>query len=349
MAVPDATDDKETYPRRKLGPAEHWGRTVETRIEDVAQAHVKSSESLEGGSRYEASSAGDMTRIASGLEDVADGLAAAINQFPQYFTASAQATNFSIPTSWRTVASLSIPRPSGFNRLELTAQGTTSVIVQGPVDTGGFKWPFPLSSVTREFGPRPPLPYHNGIDFGQAQGTTIPASADGTVILKDYYDDWGNYLRIGHAPSGSTTIWTGYAHMRVPATWSVGDTIRQGQKVGEVGTTGQSTGPHLHFETAVNGTRINPRDFMAVFGESGGGSTSDPTKTRARLVIGGTATIPFEPFSPGGADQLHFALGGTSRSVSGTTEVEVQLIADVSSPADPSNLALLTVTGGFTP
>ncbi|MGP9025895.1 phage tail spike protein [Candidatus Enterococcus leclercqii] len=106
---------------------------------------------------------------------------------------------------------------------------------------------------------------HNGIDLVNGNPTTpIYASAAGEVVIAGSYPEWyGNYVVIKH----SDGLYTGYAHqsqLRV----SVGDTVKQGQQIGNMGTTGPSTGPHLHFQFFKNGPWpsqndfINPREYI---------------------------------------------------------------------------------------
>jgi len=94
---------------------------------------------------------------------------------------------------------------------------------------------------------------HNGVDFGASHGTSIVAADSGTVIISGYNSSYGNYVVIDHG-NGMTTL---YAHMSTRSV-SVGNTVSRGQQIGLVGSTGVSTGPHLHFEVSINGVRINP-------------------------------------------------------------------------------------------
>lgn len=85
--------------------------------------------------------------------------------------------------------------------------------------------------------------FHRGIDFAHPQGTPILAIADGEVIFSGWHDSWGNYVRIRHG-NGHCSL---YAH-NVSNSVRVGDQVKQGDVIGLVGSTGNSTGPHLHFE-----------------------------------------------------------------------------------------------------
>lgn len=119
-------------------------------------------------------------------------------------------------------------------------------------------------TVTSEFGYRihpitEAYSLHNGIDLVNGNATTpIFAAAAGEVVIAGSYPDWyGNYVVIKHADG----IYTGYAHqsqLRV----SVGDTVNQGQQIGNMGTTGPSTGPHLHFQFFTNGPWPSSDDFI---------------------------------------------------------------------------------------
>lgn len=106
---------------------------------------------------------------------------------------------------------------------------------------------------------------HNGIDLGYASGTPIYSIADGTVVAAGYGASAGNYVNIGHDIDGDGTYdYTTYNyHMVEPTPLSVGDTVTGGQQVGKVGTTGGSTGPHLHFGISdKSGKYIDPEPIL---------------------------------------------------------------------------------------
>lgn len=96
---------------------------------------------------------------------------------------------------------------------------------------------------------------HAGVDFAAPRGTPIYAAGDGTVQRANYFGSYGNYVMIRHANGYSTA----YAHLNGFARGiKAGTRVRQGQVIGYVGTTGRSTGPHLHYEVHVNGKQMNP-------------------------------------------------------------------------------------------
>lgn len=129
--------------------------------------------------------------------------------------------------------------------------------------TGSFKWPTPSSNIiTSLFGTRlhPIYNYyrtHYGVDIGAYYGSDIIAADRGTVTVSAYHWSYGNYIVINHG-NGYVTL---YAHLSSRLV-SAGDEVSQGEVIGLVGSTGDSTGPHLHFEIRQNGTCINPLDFF---------------------------------------------------------------------------------------
>ena len=98
---------------------------------------------------------------------------------------------------------------------------------------------------------------HTGLDFQASAGTPIVAAAGGVVVTQEYHVAYGNMLEVDH---GNDLV-TRYAHAsRVLV--KKGDLIKRGQKIAEVGTTGRSTGPHLHFEVLVQGVPQDPQKFL---------------------------------------------------------------------------------------
>lgn len=98
---------------------------------------------------------------------------------------------------------------------------------------------------------------HTGIDYQAGIGTAILAAAGGVVVTQEFRPDYGNMIEIDH---GKDLI-TRYAHASKVMV-KKGDLVKRGQKIGEVGTTGRSTGPHLHFEVLVRGVPQDPQKFM---------------------------------------------------------------------------------------
>ena len=138
----------------------------------------------------------------------------------------------------------------------------------------GFLWPLNgYNTLTSLFGSRiHPITgranNHTGIDIPAPAGTAILASKSGVVITSTRNGSYGNYVVVGHS-DGTSTL---YAHMSSRSV-SQGQTVKQGQVVGRVGTTGSSTGNHLHFEVRVNGSRVDPVSYFknkTLYVQSGG-------------------------------------------------------------------------------
>ena len=98
---------------------------------------------------------------------------------------------------------------------------------------------------------------HKGIDLADASGTPIYATADGVVSRADWFSSYGLYVSLEHGGS----LQTRYGHMS-RLNVAAGQRVRKGEIVGYVGSTGRSTGPHLHYEVRVNGEAVNPVPYM---------------------------------------------------------------------------------------
>ena len=128
---------------------------------------------------------------------------------------------------------------------------------------GDFTWPAPgVSRVTSEFGNRfHPIfkknKLHTGLDIGAPTNTTIVASNAGTVIKAGWNNSYGYMVMIDHG-GGIVTLYAHNSSLIVKA----GDVVAKGQAISKSGSTGNSTGPHLHFEVRVNGQYVNPRDYV---------------------------------------------------------------------------------------
>ena len=129
--------------------------------------------------------------------------------------------------------------------------------------SGGYIWPCSSKYVTSPLGARytgiaGASTNHAGIDIGRVGYTTQAVAAKaGTVIISSYNKYRGNYVVVSHG-SGNTTT---YQHLSSRSV-SVGDKVAQGQVVGITGTTGVSSGPHLHFEITENGQIVNPLKYL---------------------------------------------------------------------------------------
>ncbi|MEE1011179.1 MAG: peptidoglycan DD-metalloendopeptidase family protein [Acutalibacteraceae bacterium] len=124
--------------------------------------------------------------------------------------------------------------------------------------TDMFTWPLAVDgTITSRFGTRKDpisgeIKTHGGTDIATATGTSILAAADGTVISATWHNSYGYYVKIKHNDTYSTL----YAHCSALLV-SEGQQVKQGQVIAQVGSTGYSTGPHLHFEVIQNGVRVD--------------------------------------------------------------------------------------------
>ena len=103
--------------------------------------------------------------------------------------------------------------------------------------------------------------FHEGMDFMAETGTTAHAAAGGVVVYSDSHSQYGNMIEIDH---GNGLI-TRYAHLSKRLA-KIGDVVLSGSKIGQVGSTGRATGPHLHFEVRQNGAPLNPTRFLRLPG-----------------------------------------------------------------------------------
>lgn len=129
----------------------------------------------------------------------------------------------------------------------------------------------PPGRVTQVYGARPEyyaqfgLDGHEGVDWGGKEGDPVLAAADGVVKLiakDDGRHAYGNQIRLTHTV-GTDVYETIYAHLRGFVTEvKQGDAVKAGQQIGYLGSTGNSSGPHLHFSVKKNGKLVNPSLFL---------------------------------------------------------------------------------------
>lgn len=132
----------------------------------------------------------------------------------------------------------------------------------GVLNTGSlsFRWPlagYGYGNITQYYGGMYSGTPHKGLDIGVPYGTPIYASESGQVLSAEFHWSWGNNVLIWHNGTYSTR----YAHCSSLAV-SAGQYVEKGQVIGYVGSTGQSSGNHLHFEVYQNGTRVDPLGFV---------------------------------------------------------------------------------------
>lgn len=173
-----------------------------------------------------------------------------------------QATLDRIAELERQAAAAEAAKKQSAGSTSASASGVTSAasIAGG---SGNLTWPIPgYYTITSEYGYRIHPIYgvyklHNGIDVGAPTGASFVAADDGVVILAEYYGGYGNCVVISHG-NGLTTR---YAH-GTSILVSEGQTVTKGTPVLTVGSTGLSTGPHAHFEVSINGSTVNPLNYL---------------------------------------------------------------------------------------
>ena len=151
--------------------------------------------------------------------------------------------------------------PDRFEYFDAEGAGVRRALLATPVDS---------ARITSNYGRRrhPILGYsrmHRGVDFGAPTGTPIRAAGDGTVVSRGWKGAYGRYIRIRHRGGYQTA----YAHLsRYAKGLRQGRRVKQSQVIGYVGSSGLSTGPHLHYEVLVNGRQVNPVRLKLPSGKS---------------------------------------------------------------------------------
>ncbi|WP_158251165.1 M23 family metallopeptidase [Cryobacterium sp. Y11] len=153
------------------------------------------------------------------------------------------------------------PEPTSYTTS--ASNGAWSSLVPSQLSDQGWALPV-LGRITSPFGPRPNKPvdgvgdYHNGTDIAAPCGRPVFAATGGKVVDAGYQGSYGKWVLIDHGNG----VETGYAH-NSKLLVDAGQLVVAGEIIAVVGTTGASSGCHVHFETLVNGARVNPQSFMS--------------------------------------------------------------------------------------
>ncbi len=217
-------------------------------------------------------------RVAIALATV--GAFFSIGATPAYANASAASADIAAPVRSTQASSVS-GSDEQFKQLFSTWQSldnggpATPTSISTPIaPTMGVsipsRAPLAASSTTSSYGMREHpvlgvMKQHKGIDLAAPVGTPVYATADGTVERADWFSSYGLYVAIEHG----SALETRYAHMSRLAV-AAGQRVHKGEVIGYVGSTGRSTGPHLHYEVRVSGTAVNPIPYMAETRANGG-------------------------------------------------------------------------------
>ncbi len=186
----------------------------------------------------------EVTREEAGRQAVLDGVRARVGEFEGR------------------IASLQADSDSVTGLLQGAQAGRAPAATASAAGSGALRRPLPGAALSSMFGPRVhpifgTVRMHNGVDFRGDTGTPILAAGAGTVVYAGARGGYGNTVVIDHGSSLATL----YAHQSAIYV-SVGTTVAAGQVIGAVGSTGFSTGPHLHFEVRLGGTPVNPLGYL---------------------------------------------------------------------------------------
>lgn len=144
----------------------------------------------------------------------------------------------------------------GTGSIKLSSRSAGAVSYNRNGGNGTLSWPLSNNKISSPYGTRS-RGFHSGIDLVAKTGTPVYAAAGGKVVLASWYAGYGNCIVVDHGNGTKTR----YAHLS-GYNVKVGDKVSRGQQVGRSGNTGNSTGPHLHFEVIVNGSTRNPVNYF---------------------------------------------------------------------------------------
>jgi murein DD-endopeptidase MepM/ murein hydrolase activator NlpD len=155
-----------------------------------------------------------------------------------------------------------------------------------------LRTPIHAARITSGYGMRkhPIMGYskmHRGVDFGAAIGTPILAAGDGTITFRGWKNGYGNYVQIRH----NNTYSTAYGHISRFGNIRIGGRVKQGQVIAFVGSTGMSTGPHLHYEVMQNGQQVNPTAQKFNTAQALAGAELQKFKSRQSAILKELASL----------------------------------------------------------
>ncbi len=197
-------------------------------------------------------------------------------------------------------------KPKQLWRFEIPGEGVVDYFDENGQSMKKFlmKTPIDGARISSNFGKRrhPILGYtkmHTGTDFAAPSGTPIYAAGNGTIEVAGWNGGYGKYVRIRHANGYKTA----YAHMsRIAKGITPGARVTQGQTIGAVGTTGRSTGPHLHYEVHVKDKKVNPMTIKVPTGRKLEGKELAAFKSARETIAADMAKIaPLKPIETASA------------------------------------------------
>ena len=244
-------------------------KTLETDYASLQSLQAKVQEEKQAVAALESAKKGELNDVADDLTDaqtVAKAYEAEIQAqnevIAQIQAAQKRAAEQQAAQQQAQAAEENQGAPDAAGENQNTAQNTTPS--GNGQSTGSMMWPCPSSKrVTSDYGPRTSptngaSSNHKGIDIGAAYGADIVAADGGTVLVATYSSSGGNYVIIDHG-GGLCTVYMHASSLTV----SAGQTVSKGQVIAKVGSTGISTGNHLHFGVTLNGVYVSPWGYVS--------------------------------------------------------------------------------------
>lgn len=246
----EAVAARDTYQAEQRAVAE-----AEVEAQKVAEADAQAAEEA---AQVAEADAQEAAQVASeqAENEVAQQKAAEAEEAAQIAQAKAETSQPKVASKVTSGTSSSSSTGSSSN----TGSGSVNAAPAPAPSSAQLGWPAASSTVTSEYGYRiHPIQGYNKLHAGMdiSGGGAIYAANGGTVTHAGSHSSFGNYIDISHG-NGMTTRYAHLSSMNV----STGQTVSRGQNIGVMGTTGSSTGVHLHFEVLINGVQVNPRNYL---------------------------------------------------------------------------------------
>ena len=233
-------------------------KTILTQIQDLKTKIVAQKDALEQQKAQVAAVEQQQSRVTKDLQTKADDRQSALDDLEGAKSAKQKV----VTAAEKNVASWNRQEDDLLAESNKITDLLRSASVGHPASGKGvLSWPVP-GAVTSPFGMRMHpifhvMKMHTGVDLHAGMGTPIHAAAAGTVVYADWRGGYGKCVIIDHG-GGLATLYGHQSEILV----NVGQKVKRGEVIGKVGSTGYSTGPHLHFEVRVNGTPVNPLGYL---------------------------------------------------------------------------------------
>ncbi len=232
----------------------------QTELEQAKQTVINEREEQVSAKNILESKQSELKNLQSEKQKIIDSLNADINALEKEEKAAEDEYNSIMSQVKKAQQELQKKQAAAAKAQSASGGGSAAVAVKG---TGQFTWPAAAGGrITSGYGKRnkpnaAATSIHRGIDIGVSSGTDVLAADGGTVIVAGSGRSYGNYVVIDHG-NGYTTLYAHNSRLCV----SVNQTVTRGQVIAKAGSTGNSTGPHIHFEISKNGSLVNPMNFF---------------------------------------------------------------------------------------